>query len=915
MRPTRLKKFAEMGLPKKQDEKEDTKHGGTADEMRSDIERRKEVWKKSRAAKKGWLNIVVRQVNEVEDISSLSDAVVKLEKRFAELMEIQEQAAEFLSEDEILPDVETESQFHDGISKAIKAAKAKLTKIDDEANSSLEKTEERSGRSEAEACSTTAPAFSRIQRPKLKMPSFTGDKEKWTEFWELFEATIHDDSALSAVEKFQYLKSLLEGEAATVVRGIRLTGDNYATAVNRLKERYENDDAIEGDLLDRLFRIKEVKNPKDVRGLRAMVDEIIVCVRELENTGVPMEQYGKPLVRSLSRKIPSRWLDSWLEKGGGDLVKLCDFLEEEVKTKERKEDLLKQSEKVPSKKETSDDHGRRRVGTTEAWMSVSRSSVKPCLFCDEVGHEAVGCKKQLPVAERWKMVRAKKGCFRCARTGHRIDKCFYKERCACGRTHIPQLCEGVVSPQVVASSNVSSLNPTAPSFSTLQPSVSATYSHQQARSATTTEEDKMRVQLRTVRVVVGGIIGVRGLCDTGCSMSLVDKRVSEFAKLKILRKKRVTVQGITGRVLSGVFNIVQVPIVGVNTGAKVEVEAIEVPDLAGGIKPPPKKVIQEFMTYGGGGILADYGEPENIEIGLVLGEDVYEDIMLDVPRRVLPSGMKATSSIFGWLLHGRFYDEECQETETIAFAYRVSFDDFWELEHLGVKQEEGSEETYEKFLKDLTFEDGRYTAGLLWKEGMRDQLPGNLEVARKRLKSLLKRLSEEDRKKYDLGIQEYVEKGWAEEAPDLPDGKVSYLAHKGVKRESKTTAFRIVQDASAKANRDGLSLNDCLETGPSLLPELQGVFLRFRKQRVAVTGDLTKAFLQVALKKEDRDACRFLWQGPDGEEKVYRMARVLFGSTCSPFYCKLSSKTTSTKKKRSTRSQVRRLRSHFTLTI
>ena len=52
---------------------------------------------------------------------------------------------------------------------------------------------------------------------------------------------------------------------------------------------------------------------------------------------------------------------------------------------------------------------------------------------------------------------------------------------------------------------------------------------------------------------------------------------------------------------------------------------------------------------------------------------------------------------------------------------------------------------------------------------------------------------------------------------------------------------------------------------------------------MCVAGDITKAFLQVELHAEDRDAFRFLYRNEDGVETHYRFCRLLFGSESSPF--------------------------------
>ncbi|GBM15673.1 hypothetical protein AVEN_262853-1 [Araneus ventricosus] len=58
---------------------------------------------------------------------------------------------------------------------------------------------------------------------------------------------------------------------------------------------------------------------------------------------------------------------------------------------------------------------------------------------------------------------------------------------------------------------------------------------------------------------------------------------------------------------------------------------------------------------------------------------------------------------------------------------------------------------------------------------------------------------------------------------------------------------------------------------------------KFRLNRIVVSADIRKEFLQISLYHEDKDYLRFLWYGTDGELKYYRHFRVVFGATSSPF--------------------------------
>lgn len=117
--------------------------------------------------------------------------------------------------------------------------------------------------------------------------------------------------------------------------------------------------------------------------------------------------------------------------------------------------------------------------------------------------------------------------------------------------------------------------------------------------------------------------------------------------------------------------------------------------------------------------------------------------------------------------------------------------------------------------------------------------------------------------------------------------KVHYLPHQAVvRKEAATTKVRIVYDASSKGEKTDTSLNDCLHVGPFLNPLLNDILLRFRENRIALVGDIEKAFLNIGIDKEDRDSVRFLWlkDPPDlSRVVVYRFCRVVFGLKASPF--------------------------------
>ena len=108
-----------------------------------------------------------------------------------------------------------------------------------------------------------------------------------------------------------------------------------------------------------------------------------------------------------------------------------------------------------------------------------------------------------------------------------------------------------------------------------------------------------------------------------------------------------------------------------------------------------------------------------------------------------------------------------------------------------------------------------------------------------------------------------------------------------MRKDAEITKVRIVYDASAKAQRCSVSLNDCLHAGPSLNPLLFDILLPFREQMVALVADIEKAFLNIEVHEKDRDSLRFLWVDNvlrgNLNLAVYQFCRVVFAVNSSPF--------------------------------
>ena len=146
---------------------------------------------------------------------------------------------------------------------------------------------------------------------------------------------------------------------------------------------------------------------------------------------------------------------------------------------------------------------------------------------------------------------------------------------------------------------------------------------------------------------------------------------------------------------------------------------------------------------------------------------------------------------------------------------------------------------------------------------------------------------------YNNIIQDQLKTGIVEVVPpeDLKNDnnttRSHYLPHLAVVRKDReTTKVRVVYDGSAKASEKERSLNDCLQTGPNLLPHVFNMIANFRKNIVGLTADIEKAFLMVGIQDDQRDFLRFLWFDDPSLENPkiihLRFTRLVFGLRPSP---------------------------------
>ena len=108
---------------------------------------------------------------------------------------------------------------------------------------------------------------------------------------------------LSGVQKFNYLRTLLQGEAARAVAGFPLSDANYSHSVEILKERFGQTQKIANAHMQGLLNLPTPRNT--LADLRTFYNSIESHIRGLSSIGITPESYGALLIPVALGKLPA----------------------------------------------------------------------------------------------------------------------------------------------------------------------------------------------------------------------------------------------------------------------------------------------------------------------------------------------------------------------------------------------------------------------------------------------------------------------------------------------------------------------------------------------------------------------------------------------------------------------------------
>lgn len=297
-------------------------------------------------------------------------------------------------------------------------------------------------------------------------------------------------------------------------------------------------------------------------------------------------------------------------------------------------------------------------------------------------------------------------------------------------------------------------------------------------------------------------------------------------------------------------------------------------------------------------------------IDIIIGADVYSELMLDGIRKGATGNPIAPNLILGWVISGPIssslisshfslaassHDQALTEVNAHhCFSYpslESELRKFWEVEEISRQSSLSPED--EKCEEHFRFThsrcpDGRYMVRLPFREGPPIDIGQSRAIAEKFLSNLIWRLqaNPEHAEEYATFLYEYESLGHMREVTALfsSNAQCVFIPHHPVIRDSSaTTHLRVVFNASSITS-NGSSLNDHLLSGPKLQTELPAVLLQWRQFKYVYTADITKMYRQIRIDPRDANYQKILWKDtPSESTREFQLLTVTYGTASAPF--------------------------------
>lgn len=732
----------------------------------------------------------------------------------------------------------------------------------------------------AGSISHTSDNFNQIRLPKIDLPSFSGAYDQWHNFHGTFKSMIHENEAISDIQKFHYLKSAVKGSAADIIASFEMTAEYYHTAWKLLEDRFDCKRLIIQSHIQQIFDLP-VSTKENHIMLRKIVDGAQKHLRALTALQRPTESWDDLIIHIVITKIDSSTKKEWESTLDRTSVptwqQMLEFLSKKCHTLESVASSSVYTKQNVKYSVESKQHEKPFKSTFSATSTIS------CVLCNKQ-HHLYACNDFLGQNTEQRIVtaRAHNICLNCLRySTHQAANCSAGSCKTCNKKHNTLL---HLSGSTRTEKNyVSKTKPSA------EPKASSSTS---GIVSLTTNSITTHVFLSTALIDVqdtrGGFVQCRALLDNGSQSNFITQSMAQRLGLK-QKPTNISIGGI-GESENSINKYAQIKFKSNHTSYSTQLNCLIITKIAK--KHPEISVPVAGIKIPRNITLADPEFNVRGEIDMLIGGEIFWDLICVGQIKPSKSDPIFQKTKLGWIVGGHTnqnFQSLTKPCNLFTQELNRNMERFWTIESVaGKKTHTKEEQLCENHFQETYHrnEEGRFIVELPVKPPGIPGLGNSYNTAVKRFTSLERKLNRnpELKKQYQDFINEYQQLGHMKLAENpMPDNGF-YLPHHCVLKEaSTTTKLRVVFDGSAQSST-GIALNDILMVGPTLQEDLVSIIMRFRIHRYVMTADIAKMYRQVLVDDTFQELQKILWRQEDSKQvQTYKLTTVTYGTASASY--------------------------------
>ncbi|XP_068983686.1 uncharacterized protein [Bombus flavifrons] len=271
-----------------------------------------------------------------------------------------------------------------------------------------------------------------IKLPDLRLPTFDGSLDKWSTFYDTFLSTIDQNPSLTDIQKFHYLQSAVQGEAADCLHALPLNNMNYSEAMAVLKESFASPRYVAFSHGMAIIDYPKLNNesPRELKRLVHTIKQHIYALNKLGQSSPDTSAIINCLILSkLPLSIQKQWQMALPNKEVPSYSHLLDFLEKLAQSSKpittARQSGVSSEQTIPVRQRVP----RGQVFTTTQVTPACPTcqGQHPVWRCDSF--KAKTASKRLKDATRASL------CLNCLKTGHTARDCHASSCRTCGGRH------------------------------------------------------------------------------------------------------------------------------------------------------------------------------------------------------------------------------------------------------------------------------------------------------------------------------------------------------------------------------------------------------------------------------------------------------------------------------------------------